>query len=104
MNNGMMTDGYVVADGGAEALVGAVKAGAILDVDLVPDTNEIHIAPHYGIEPGAAIVAHYNVTDDRGIGSYETIVAELWVFTFNGKYDGHSRKIMMDTVMTAIAN
>jgi hypothetical protein len=59
----------------------------------MPHFNKIHIATYYRVEPEAAVIAGDHIAYDSGIGSNETIVAELRMFTFYGENNGHDKKI-----------
>jgi hypothetical protein len=68
--------------------------GAILNVYLVPHTDEIHISPHYGIEPNAAIITHDHITNNRGIGSQKAIISKLRMFILYRKQYRHKNVLM----------
>jgi hypothetical protein len=89
MYDRMMTDGYIIADRGPELLVGTMNAGAVLHIHFVAQLYKVHIAADNRIEPETAIVAGYHIANNSSIGSNETVVAELRVFIFNGKYYRH---------------
>jgi uncharacterized membrane protein (GlpM family) len=83
MYKGVMAYGHIVANDGLGAFIGAVNNGAILNIHFISDANAVYIAPHHGIEPDAAIVAHYYIAHDGGIGGNKAIASELWVNPFN---------------------
>jgi hypothetical protein len=77
-----VANGYLIADGNAGFLVGAVNDHAILDIHLVADRNAVDVAPYHSIEPDAAFVTHLYISYDRGIGSDKTILSELGELPF----------------------
>ena len=77
MNDGVVTNGNIVADSCAKPLKRAVDTGAILHIHLVAYTHKIHIATDNSIEPYAAIIAHDHIAHHRGIRCNETVFAEL---------------------------
>jgi hypothetical protein len=64
-------------------------AGTVLHIHFVTDKNKVHIATNNGIEPETAIITGSYIANNSGVGGNETIVAELWLFIFYGKYDWH---------------
>lgn len=61
----------------------------ILDIDLVADADAVDVAADDGIEPDAAFIAYFYVTDDGGIGSDKTVLSKLGEFTFDGEDGSH---------------
>ncbi len=78
MNQGIMPNGYVVANGGAVFLVGAVYYGAVLNVHFVAHFYKVNVAPNYGTKPYAALVAHFYVAHYGGVFCYVAVVWNLW--------------------------
>ena len=89
MYDGMVADGYIVADGGAAFLIGTMDACPILDIHLVANAYIVYISPDHSVEPEAAITTRYHIAHDGGVGSYETIFTKLWKFALYGKNDRH---------------
>jgi hypothetical protein len=85
----MMTDRDIIPNCCAIPLESAMDAGAILHIYFVTDLNEVHIASDNRIEPETAIITGDHIANDGGIGCNETIVPELRVFVFYGKYYRH---------------
>jgi hypothetical protein len=83
MYEGVMPNGYVVADNGLRAFIGAVNDGAILNIHFITYANAVYIAPYYGIEPNTAIIAHNHIAHDGGIRRNKNITSKLWVNPFN---------------------
>ncbi len=77
VHNGIVRNGNVIADDRLVTLVRAVNHGAILDIGMMPNRDRIDIAPHHGIEPHAAKIAHCHFSDYRCVGSDETVVSDL---------------------------
>jgi hypothetical protein len=79
----------MVADGCAESLVGAMNARAVLDIDLIANTDKIDITSYDRVKPDAALITHDHVTNDGGIGCNETIITKLREFPFDRKNYWH---------------
>jgi hypothetical protein len=63
-----------------------MDAGAVLDIHFITDAYKIYISTNDRIKPDAAIITHYHIANDSGIGSNKSISAKLRVFIFYGKY------------------
>jgi hypothetical protein len=61
-----------------------MNAGSVLYVYLITDSDKVHIPPYYSIEPKAAVITGYHITDNGGIGSDEIIVTKLRELVFYG--------------------
>src|SRR6185369_16350426 len=87
--NGATMHQCIVADRNIAAnfcwifLVGTMDHRAILYVYLVTHFNIVYITPDHGVEPYAAIITHYHITNHGGIGCYKTIFSKLGMFTEN---------------------
>jgi hypothetical protein len=64
--------------------------GAVLDVGVVSDCDGMNIAPHYGIEPHGAIVAHNYLADYSCVVGQKTVRSEFWSNTTNRFYQRHN--------------
>jgi hypothetical protein len=84
-----MGDGNVVANANRVFLVGAVYHGAVLYVYVIADTDGMHIAADHGIEPYAAVVAHYNIAYNSGVFGYKCVFADYRADSFDGIYEWH---------------
>jgi hypothetical protein len=49
---------------------------AILNINIVANTNGVNITANYGIEPHTAIITHYYVTYNGGVFGYKSILAD----------------------------
>jgi hypothetical protein len=96
MNDGIVPDGDVIANGSGCALECAVNAGSVLYVYFVSDANKVHVTSHHGIKPNTAIVTHHYIADYSGIGSNETIFTELWLFAIDWKNDWHFKQLIIN--------
>jgi hypothetical protein len=83
MNDGIMTDGHIVADGDAGFFIGAMYDDAILDIYFIADADAVDIPAHDGIEPDAAVVAHLHVSYDSSVRRDKTIFSKAWCLTFH---------------------
>jgi hypothetical protein len=81
VNDGIMPDRNVIANGGAAFFECAMNTSAVLHIDLMTHTNKIYIAPYDRIEPNTARIAHRYIAHDGGIGSKKTSGAPLRMFT-----------------------
>ena len=79
----------IVAQGGAGALIGAMDHRTVLDVHTVAKADTVHIATHNGIEPDAAFIAHFHITNNGRILCQITVSAKFWGDTFYGFDKGH---------------
>lgn len=79
---GVMTDGYVVADGDPGFFIGTMDDDAILDIHLVADADAVDIAADDGIEPDAAVIAHLHVSHDGSVRRDKTIFSKARGFAF----------------------
>ena len=66
--NGVMTDRYIIANGGTAFFKSAVDTGPVLYIDLMAHTNKIYIAPQNCIEPDTAIVSHHHIAYHGRVG------------------------------------
>jgi uncharacterized membrane protein (GlpM family) len=82
MYTGIMANGHIIADSGFGFLVSGMDHGAVLDIHLIAHTNAVHVSPHNSIEPNAAIIAHYHISHDGGIGGYKTVFSHFRVYSF----------------------
>jgi len=89
MNNGIMSNRHIVANGCPVFLVGAVNTGAVLHIHFITHFYKIHIPADHSIEPGTATVTHDYIANDGGVGGDEAIVTKLGVFVFDGENKGH---------------
>jgi hypothetical protein len=68
MNNGPVPDRNIIAYDCLGPFKRAMQDRSILDVYFVSDPDAVNIAPDDGIEPDAAVAAHYDVTYDCCVG------------------------------------
>jgi hypothetical protein len=68
---------HVVAYGGTAFLVGRVQNRAVLNIYFVANADKIHITAHHRLKPNGTLVAHYYITDNRGIFGQKTIRTKL---------------------------
>ena len=66
MQHHVVADGHVVADDERMGIVRHMQHAEILHVRPVAETDIIHITANHGVEPGAALLAHDDVTDHDG--------------------------------------
>jgi hypothetical protein len=71
--------GNIVANYHFRSLIGTMNNRTILNIGIVPNCDRVHIAPDYGIEPDAAIIAHYHLSYYSGIVGQKTVLPKLWV-------------------------
>jgi hypothetical protein len=83
MYKGVMTNRNIVANNGFGAFIRAVNDGAILYIYFISYAYAVYIAPHHGIEPDAAIIAHYNIPYNSGIGRNKAVTSECGINPFN---------------------
>jgi hypothetical protein len=77
MDDGIVADAYAITNDGAGLLVCAVENCPVLDVNLVPDPDCVHIAPYDRIEPYTAVISNDYVAYDGGIRGDKAVFAEL---------------------------
>jgi hypothetical protein len=77
MHNGIVPDGYIIANLRFCFLESAMDYCTILHIHFITHTDAVHIPPYYCIEPDAAGFTHNYITHYGGIRSYETITAPL---------------------------
>lgn len=75
VDGGVVPDGHVVADGGGAGGVGHVDARPVLHVGAVADGDGRHVAPHHGVEPDGAPVAHGDLANDGGVLAEVAVLA-----------------------------
>lgn len=68
-----------------------MDAGTILDINLVPDPDKIYISPDHRVEPGTAVVSHFNIANNCCIRRDKTIITELRVFITYRKNNCHDK-------------
>src|SRR5690606_30138573 len=69
VNNGVMTDGYMIADNGFEFLISTMDHHTVLNIGMMPDLNAVYIASYHGVEPYGTVISHFNITNQCGIRS-----------------------------------
>jgi hypothetical protein len=77
MYDGVMSNGYIIANAGTTSLIGAMYAGTILDINFIAHPNEIYVTSYHRIKPNTAIIPHYDIANNGGIWSNENIVTKL---------------------------
>src|SRR5690606_35602319 len=60
------------------SFIRAMDDRSILDIDPVPDSNAVHISPHYRLKPHAAFIPHDNIAHDGCVLGQITIFSPLW--------------------------
>jgi hypothetical protein len=89
MYYGRMGYGNIVSDAHGRFLVGAMDDGPILDVDIVSDTDGMHVAADHGVEPYTTVVAHHHIAYDGGIVGDESVFPESRGDSFDGVNKWH---------------
>ena len=77
VNGNIVTDRDIVAYDDSRFLVEGMEDGAVLDIDVVAETNRVDVAAEDSIEPYRAAVANDGITNDSGVGCEETVVSDL---------------------------
>jgi hypothetical protein len=62
-----------------------VYYGAILNIYFIADAYAVYITTYHSIKPYAAIITHYHITYNSGIGCYKTIFAHGGHYVFYRK-------------------
>ena len=83
MNNGIMANGNIVANYGLCFFKGAVDHRPILDINFIAHPDAVHITPHHGVKPDTALVTHYHVAHNGGIGRNKTTFTPFGKIFFN---------------------
>jgi hypothetical protein len=83
MYNCIVSNAHIISNNGAGFLVSAMNNGTVLHIYLVAHAYDIYIAPNYGVEPDAAIVAHNHIPNNSGIGGNIAVVAKSGQYSFN---------------------
>jgi hypothetical protein len=91
MHNSVVAYTYIIAQRSTCALVSAVDAGPVLHIYFITHFNKVHIAPHYGVEPKATVIAGLHIADNSGVGRYKIVFAKRRRNAVNRKYDGHKK-------------
>ena len=86
MHYSIVPDGNIIPDSRSAFLKSTMYAGTILYIYFITYLNEIDISSYNSVEPEAAIIAGYYITNDGGIRRNKTIAAKLRMFVFNRKY------------------
>lgn len=73
----IVSDGYIVPDFYGRFLIKCMQYRTVLYVYTVADTDRIHIAAQYGIEPYAALLSHDYIAYDGGIFSQVAVFSYL---------------------------
>jgi len=63
----------------------------ILNVNIIPDSDIMYIAPYNGIKPNTAFIAYNNISNNGRIFGNKTIGADLGKKTFNFFDECHLR-------------
>jgi hypothetical protein len=74
--------GNIIPDDRLGPFIGAMQYSSILNIDLIANPDLVHVSTNDGIEPNAAIISHYSISDNRRIGSQKTIEAETRRYAF----------------------
>jgi butyrate kinase len=61
VHQGAVPNGNPVANFGGGSLVGTMNNGSILNINLIADTDGVHIATNNCMKPYTAIVSHYHI-------------------------------------------
>src|SRR5688572_896821 len=80
MNDRIVTDRNIISNCCATLPECAMNNSSILYVHFVSHPDKIYISPDHGVEPGAAVITHHDITHDGGIRRNET------VFSKRGKF------------------
>ena len=91
MDDGVVSYGDVVSEGGGEFLVGAVDDGVVLDVDAVSDAGWVDVASDDGVEPYGSFLAKDDVAHDGGRGEEFAGCGDGGGDSVDGKYEGHGQ-------------
>ena len=89
MHQCIMTNGNMITDIGRVFLVCTVNNCSVLNIYFVSYFNIVYITTNYRIEPYTAVVTHYHIADNCGIGGNKTIFTQLRMFTKNTQYNWH---------------
>jgi hypothetical protein len=85
MHQSIVADGNIIADLGWVFLVSAMDHCAILYVYFVAHFYIMNITTNHGVEPDAAFIAHYYISNNGCIGCYKTILAKLGCLSRTGR-------------------
>ncbi len=89
VNDGVVRNRNVAADGGRETLVSTVNHGPILYVGIIADADAVHITPYHGVEPDGAILPHRHVTYYGGVVGEPAMITKLGSHIPEGFDEGH---------------
>jgi hypothetical protein len=93
MNDGMMPDRNIMADGGTAFLKSTMDTGPILDIYLITHPDKIDISTDDRVEPETAVITGNDITYDSGIGRDKAVFAELRENIVYGKYIRHVKEV-----------
>jgi hypothetical protein len=89
MHNGIVAYGNIVPDSSTGFLIGTMDDAAILYIHFIPDPDAVYIPTNHSVEPYAAIIAYYHVSDNGSIGCDKNISTKTGRDAFNWENDGH---------------
>jgi hypothetical protein len=88
VNDCIVSDTALVSYYGLRFLVCAMDYCPVLDIDFVPDTNAIDIAPDNRIKPDTALIANNDVTNDCCIFGTKQFAPTFGCMLLTGKIKG----------------
>jgi hypothetical protein len=80
--DGLVSNGYIVADIQRGFLVCAMENCPVLDVYIVADPDGMHVTANHCVEPYTAVIAHYNITGKCGIICQKAVFSHLREYAF----------------------
>src|SRR6185437_981143 len=83
VDDGIVTDGHVVADDDTRFFIRAMDDDTILDIHFVADADAVDISADDCVEPDAAVVAHLHIAHDGCIRCDKTIFSKAWGLAFH---------------------
>jgi hypothetical protein len=78
MHDGIVRNGYLIANECARLLVGAMDYRTILNIGIVSNTDLNYIASNHGIEPHGAVFSHFHIPDHGSIGCQPAVISHFW--------------------------
>jgi hypothetical protein len=65
VNNGVVSNGYIITDGSRGFLISGMNDGSVLNVGIIANGDGVNVPTNYGIEPNSSVIAHGNITNQR---------------------------------------
>jgi hypothetical protein len=78
MDDGIMSDTHIVPDDCLTSFISAMDDGTILDVYTLSHAYAIHISASHTIEPEAAFISTYHISDEIGSRSDVDVLTQTW--------------------------